>query len=121
MGGRGWAGGRSEYRREGNVRGVTRAFLLRSPLRSRNAYTPVCSLSCIGSIGYSAQLGFYFTGLQAFEANIRLYTAPSLTGPWAPEDIYSVLPLPVNATLAYAAKSHPELLPQGQVRIEATP
>ena len=58
----------------------------------------------------------YFLGLQAYEPSVTLYTlsggshAPSLTGSWVSKEVYPLPALPVNATMAYAAKSHPHLL-----------
>lgn len=63
-----------------------------------------------GSLGRYAPGGpFYFVSLQAYEPSIMIYTAPRLTGPWTAAPLYTLPPLPANATLAYAAKSHPAL------------
>ena len=66
----------------------------------------------LGRLGGGATVGecFYFIGLQAYQPCVGLYTAPRLTGPWTPEPLYTLPPLPPNATIAYAAKSHPALL-----------
>ena len=65
-----------------------------------------------GSFGWLPCLGFYFVGLQAYQPAVRLFTSsgPSLLGPWMSEELYRLPALPVNATMAYAAKSHPQML-----------
>ena len=49
---------------------------------------------------------------------MRLYTSrgAGLTGPWSAETLYTLPPLPANATVAYAAKSHPWMLPRAARR-----
>lgn len=61
-----------------------------------------------GSFGHLG-LAYYFVGLQAFSPTILLYTAERLTGPWVSQPLYELPPLPTNATIAYAAKTHPAL------------
>jgi len=61
-----------------------------------------------GSLGHLG-LAYYFVGLQAFSPTIFLYTAERLTGPWLSQPLYELPPLPTNATIAYAAKTHPAL------------
>ena len=54
-------------------------------------------------------LGFYYVvGLQAGMADVMIYSAASLTGPWGGALAYALPPLGAN-DVAYAAKAHPEL------------
>eukprot|EP00404_Azadinium_spinosum_P039517 CAMPEP_0180658804 /NCGR_PEP_ID=MMETSP1037_2-20121125/57212_1 /TAXON_ID=632150 /ORGANISM="Azadinium spinosum, Strain 3D9" /LENGTH=80 /DNA_ID=CAMNT_0022685741 /DNA_START=1 /DNA_END=239 /DNA_ORIENTATION=- len=53
-------------------------------------------------------------GCQAYEYNIRLWTAPELTGPWTGTDVYTVPHLP-GQNVAYAAKSHPEYAAEDEI------
>ncbi len=53
---------------------------------------------------------FHFVGLQAFDRSVSIFSASSLTGPWSDARVlYTLPPLPANATLAYGAKAHAEL------------